>query len=286
MKRGYFVSVFSTKVLAVLFACVCMWGCGWDEKVENLSTSGFIGFSKDSLVVCWNEKKEETCLHKPLGTECSSENYGTAIVVDNFETHERVWQSDYGSKYDVYDVIDDSTIVAYRRDDASFYKWTIGGNFEKIGSFSWSGCKKKDQVKGIRNWGKGKWRLMLSSNSCAYAIVDVAKKTITGYEKIDEFAEDCSDVWLHDDKKYCAGVLFKDTVFSIDERFQDGIFLKKEQESIDSLWSYEIMSGMHSLGPIVRFMNSYIMLDLASLGIHLIKVEYETGKLIYWKKYL
>ena len=36
---------------------------------------------------------------------------------------------------------------------------------------------------------------------------------------------------LFDEKKYCAGVLLKDTVFSVDECFQDGIFFKKRTRS-------------------------------------------------------
>lgn len=49
--RGRWVAV------NALFVCTGMWGCGWDEEYEDLSSSEIIGFSKDSLVVCLHEKK-------------------------------------------------------------------------------------------------------------------------------------------------------------------------------------------------------------------------------------
>lgn len=104
-------------VLAVAFACVCMWGCS-DENIEELSSHDLIGYSGDSLVVYIERKYEESCLAKPLGDDCSTREKGTRIVVDNFYTEENVWKSDkLRDQYvvNVYDLVDDSTVIEFEK---------------------------------------------------------------------------------------------------------------------------------------------------------------------------
>lgn len=267
--------------------CVGMWGCGWDEDVEDLSSRYLIGYSGDSLVVYIERKYEETCLHKPLGAECSTREKGTRIVVNNFYTEENVWKSDKmrdQNIIDVYDLVDDSTVIEFDKNKSRFYKWTLGKDSEDLGYFEWGGCSTREKVGSIRPWGDGKWRLVGSTEDCGYAIVDVEKKKITGYEKLDEFAEGCSDLWDHEGVKYCVGVFEKDTIISYYERYQDGIFLKDEKNIKDSLWTYEIFDGVQAMNPILAFMNSYVMLDIGTLNRNLLKIDFEKGKLLFWRK--
>jgi hypothetical protein len=276
-------------VLAVAFACVSMWGCSsvWDESEEDVSRTQLIGYSGDSLVVYIEEKKIETCLAKPLGDDCSTREKGTRIVVDNFYTEENVWKSDkLRDQYvvNVYDLVDDSTVIEFDKNKNRFYKWTLGRGSEDLGYFEWDGCNTKEKVGSIRPWGNGKWRLVGSTEDCGYAIVDVAKKKITGYEKLDEFAEGCSDLWDHEGVKYCVGVFEKDTIISYYERYQDGIFLKDEKNIKDSLWTYEIFDGVQAMNPVLTFMNSYVMLDIGTLNRNLLKIDFEKGKLLFWRK--
>ena len=276
-------------VLAVAFACVSMWGCSsvWDESEEDVSRTQLIGYSGDSLVVYIEEKKIETCLAKPLGDDCSTREKGTRIVVDNFYTEENVWKSDkLRDQYvvNVYDLVDDSTVIEFDKNKNRFYKWTLGRGSEDLGYFEWDGCNTKEKVGSIRPWGDGKWRLVGSTEDCDYAIVDVEKKKITGYEKLDEFAEGCSDLWIHEGAKYCVGVFEKDTIISYYERYQDGIFLKDEKNIKDSLWTYEIFDGVQAMNPILAFMNSYVMLDIGTLNRNLLKIDFEKGKLLFWRK--
>ena len=118
-------------VLAVAFACVCMWGCSsvWDESEEDVSRTQLIGYSGDSLVVYIEEKKIETCLAKPLGDDCSTREKGTRIVVDNFYTEENVWKS--GKIKDkniinVYDLVDDSTVIEFEKKQKSLLQVDFG----------------------------------------------------------------------------------------------------------------------------------------------------------------
>lgn len=276
-------------VLAVAFACICMWGCSsvWDESEEDVSRTQLIGYSGDSLVVYIEEKKIETCLAKPLGDDCSTREKGTRIVVDNFYTEENVWKSDkLRDQYvvNVYDLVDDSTVIEFEKNKSRFYKWTLGKDSEDLGYFEWGGCSTREKVGSIRPWGNGKWRLVGSTEDCGYAIVDVAKKKITGYEKLEEFAEECSDLWDHEGVKYCVGVFEKDTIISYYERYQDGIFLKDEKGIKDSLWTYELFDGVQAMNPVLTFMNSYVMLDIGTLNRNLLKIDFEEGKLLFWRK--
>lgn len=276
-------------VLAVALACVSMWGCSsvWDESEEDVSRTQLIGYSGDSLVVYIEEKKIETCLAKPLGDDCSTREKVTRIVVDNFYTEENVWKSDKikdKNVINVYDLVDDSTVIEFDKSKSRFYKWILGKGSEDLGYFEWDGCNTKEKVGSIRPWGDGKWRLVGSTEDCGYAIVDVAKKKITGYEKLDEFAEGCSDLWNHEGVKYCVGVFEKDTIISYYERYQDGIFLKDEKNIKDSLWTYEIFDGVQAMNPVLTFMNSYVMLDIGTLNRNLLKIDFEKGKLLFWRK--
>lgn len=274
-------------VVAIVVACVGMWGCGWDEDVEELSDLRLIGYSGDSLVVYVERKYEETCAHKPAGADCSSSEKGTRIVVDNFYAGQNVWKSDkIRDKYivDVYDLVNDSTIIEFDKNKRHFYKWTLGKDSEYMGDFEWTGCSTREKVGSIRPWGDGKWRLVGSTEDCGYAIVDVEKKKITGYEKLDEFAEGCSDLWDHEGAKYCVGVFEKDTIISYYERYQDGIFLKDEKGVKDSLWTYELFDGVQAMNPVLTFMNSYVMLDIGTLNRNLLKIDFEEGKLLFWGK--
>ena len=266
-----------------------MWGCSsvWDESEEDVSRTQLIGYSGDSFVVYIEEKKIETCLAKPLGDDCSTREKGTRIVVDNFYTEENVWKSDkLRDQYvvNVYDLVDDSTVIEFDKSKSRFYKWTLGRGSEDLGDFEWDGCSTKEKVGSIRPWGDGKWRLVGSTEGCGYAVVDVEKKKITGYEKLDEFAEGCSDLWDHEGTKYCVGVFEKDTIISYYERYQDGIFLKDEKGIKDSLWTYELFDGVQAMNPVLTFMNSYVMLDIGTLNRNLLKIDFEEGKLSFWRK--
>ena len=77
---------------------------------------------------------------------------------------------------------------------------------------------------------------MGSTEDCGYAIVDVEKKKITGYEKLDEFAEGCSDLWIHEGVKYCVGLDSKPYL-----RAQNlyGVRIKREDMWLETFWLTE-----------------------------------------------
>lgn len=269
------------RILIVTLAaltCLCMLGCG-NEDVEEHSWTRLIGYSGDSLVVYIEERQEETCLAKPLGVDCSTREKGTRIVVDNFYTEENVWKSDkLKDQYvvNVYDLVDDSTVIEFNKSESRFYKWTLGKGSEELGYFEWNGCNTLEKVGSIRPWGDGKWRLVGSSENCGYAIVDVKKKKITGYEKIEEFAEGCSDLWDHEGVKYCVGAIKRDTVMSYYERYLAGAVIRNDEGLGDTLWNDQIEGADLDSYHAVEYRNSFV----CYLG-HYYKVDYEIVKMVY-----
>ncbi len=260
------------KLFVAALLCVGIWGC-WNESIEDVSRTRLVGYSGDSLVVYIEESMEETCLAKPLGDDCSTREKGTRIVVDNFYTEENVWKSNkIKDKYieNVYDLMDDTTMIVFDKSKSRFYRWTLGKGSEDLGDFEWVGCNTGKKVGCIRPWGDGKWRLVGSTEDCGYAIVDVEKKEITGYEKIDDFAEGCSDLWDHEGVKYCVTWFMADGVYEDHGwHFDYGTFVKNSvTDFIDTLW-YNAETNLGGASD-PKKLNSYI-----SLGNALIRVNYE-----------
>ena len=105
-------------------------------------------------------------------------------------------------------------------------------------------------------------------------------------ENLDEFAQGCSDIWMFDGKKYCVGLISKDTILSYYECGIKGIFFKEEQNIKDSLWGDQLAENIIYSPDIVRYMNSFLWLETGLIGRHLIRIDYKNGKLVYIRKYL
>lgn len=268
LKKFGIQRLIAVAITAIL--CICMWGCSsvWDETMEDVSYSKLIGYSGDSLAVWAHSKNEETCLAKPLGDDCSVRKYGTAIIVENFYTHERVWESDYLKKFDYYDIIDDSTLIAmnYSKD---VYFWSIMGDYKKIKDVKWAGIEfEVGDIDGIRKWGKDSLRIAISSET--YGIFDIKSRTIVGYSDDDGY-QDCSDRWEKNGVKYCINPFMEEEGEYINHNwyFDYGMILRNSQiDFIDTLW----FNGDYGLsGALIPYkLNSYI-----SLGDALIRVDYE-----------
>jgi len=50
------------------------------------------------------------------------------------------------------------------------------------------------------------------------------------------------------------------------------------------LWTYELFDGVQAMNPVLTFMNSYVMLDIGTLNRNLLKIDFEEGKLLFWRK--
>ena len=46
----------------------------------------------------------------------------------------------------------------------------------------------------------------------------------------------------------------------------------------------ELFDGVQAMNPVLTFMNSYVMLDIGTLNRNLLKIDFEEGKLLFWRK--
>jgi hypothetical protein len=288
-------------VLAMLLAgltAIAFTGCA-EETTGDSYYCGYVGFVKDSLIVYTKQLIESTCKAKVLGDDCDEHGRGTAIVVDNFYTRASVWRSDYETTFDVYDMVDDSTVVAFSGANSAFYRWTLKGSMEKMGTFSWKGCDMRNNVGSIRPWKDGQWRLSRAnsySDSCSFALVDVVAHEITGFFKneSDEYQQKCNDAWLLDGKTYCIGTVEKDTVISYDVRYLVGAFIRDNELKADTLWFENNYGFDYNGSPSISFRNNYILLHFNDF--RLLKLDYKQTKFdlsypvvwldgLYWRGY-
>jgi len=253
-------------------------GCA-EETTSDGYYHGLVGFTDDSLVVYSVQLTESTCKENVLGDECSDHDRGTAIAVNNFYTQDSIWRSDYETTFDVYDMVDDSTIVAFSGANSAFYKWTLNGSMEKMGTFSWTGCDMRNNVGSIRPWKDGQWRLSRAdsySDSCSFALVNVENREITGYYEPDEYQQKCNDAWFLDGKTYCIGTVEKDTVISYNVRYLVGTFIRDNELNADTLWFENNYGFDYNGSPSISFRNDYILLYFNDF--RLLKLDYKQTK--------
>jgi hypothetical protein len=272
-------------------------GCAKETTSDGYSV-GMIGFTGDSLIVYSVQLIESTCKENVLGDECDDDNRGTAIAVNNFYTQDSIWRSDYENTFDVYDMVDDSTVVAFSGANSAFYKWTLKGPMEKMGTFSWTGCDMRNNVGSIRPWKDSQWRLSRAnsySDSCSFALVDVENREITGYYEPDEYRQKCTDAWYSNGRTFCLG--------TVENRISAGLFLYglyiiDDTFVTDTLW-FNDENGFDSnanCSPGISYENEYILMSCSHNYRSLLKIDYEQTKIdttfpivwldgLYWRGY-
>jgi len=271
-------------------------GCA-EETTSDGFYQGFIGFTNDSLIVYSVQLTESTCKENVLGDECSDHDRETAIAINNFYTQDSIWRSDYETTFDVYDMVDDSTVVAFLGANSAFYKWTLNGSMEKMGTFSWIGCDMRNNVGSIRPWKDGQWRLSrvnTYSDSCSFALVDVENREITGYYEPDEYRQKCTDAWYSNGRTFCLGTLRTDLSSS---QYLYGMFLSDDSSRSDSLW-FNDENGFDSnaCSPGISYENEYILMSCSHNYRSLLKIDYKQTKIdttfpivwldgFYWRGY-
>ena len=210
-------------VLAVAFACVCMWGCGdlLREDGEKEFTGHYIkgnakvvGFIDDSLVIVydfqyWNQDFAD-------GTQIT----GTGkqrLRVFNYRVQEDGprWADTLDNMTEVYDYVKgqlSDSVIWGGNGRNSFSFWKLGEvPVVKGVSVGKDGCDVDYGVKSLRPWLNGTIvalgieSLNAGGNACQYAVLDTMSNTLT-YKRLDanlKWIEKCDDVRTWGDDVYC-----------------------------------------------------------------------------------
>ena len=265
-------------VLAVAFACVCMWGCSddvtfeWDKSRGNAKIVGFID---DSLVMVgdyrfWHETTEGW-----NGDYREDEGVGNPrLCVYNYRVQEDGprWcdsLSELNSPGWFSGQLTDSVI--WGGDVAGKLKiWKVGGNPHEIGiTKSMDNCTKEFRITSVKQWldgmfiAKNENSLKSNGQNCQYAILDTVAKSLT-YKRLDrnlKWIENCDDVRVWGNDVYCVWKNENQTGFylSVNERKKDSIFVD-EVSNITGLWSsfeFEFMGNLIYFGHNINSIDFY-----------------------------
>ena len=209
-------------VLAVAFACVCMWGCGdttfeWEEKRSGAKVMGFVN---DSLVMvedyrCWHEYTDRWNGEYLEDDGCEN----ARLCVYNYRVQEdgpRWCDSISGSwTLGLWDgQFSDSVIWGHLnvQRENSISLWKIGEKPHTINlNRNLEGCSIVFRGNSVKEWIDGTFivrnekSLNAGGDSCQYAVLDTSLKTIT-YKRLEknlEWIENCDDVRAWEKDVYC-----------------------------------------------------------------------------------
>jgi hypothetical protein len=220
-------------VLAIAFACVCMWGCGDDVTMhwsEERSIGKVVGFVNDSLAIVntsryWHEEVEPT-----FGLSYDYSGYahpGLSLYNYRVQLDGPVWSDTLdNSKDDDFNYIrgqlSDSVIWGGDpKSEVSF--WKIGEKPHKMKIKKlFDGCSiEVHYTTQLRPWLDGKILVMgerrtppdvkgfdldsLGDEYCQYGVLDTIQKTMT-YKRLDgelKWIKQCDDVRAWSDDVYC-----------------------------------------------------------------------------------
>jgi hypothetical protein len=209
-------------VLAVAFACVCMWGCSDDVTFEWERTrrnAKVIGFVDDSLVMVgdyrfwlevtesWNgEHLEESgagnprlCVYNyrvqedgPRWCDSVAERNNSGWFSGQM-TDSIIWGGDFTAKMRMWKIGEQPHEIAIAR------------RIE-------DGCSGKFKITSIKQWlngtfiARGDKSLNVEGDGCQYAVLDTLARTLTfkRLEKDYEWLKECDDVRAWADDVFCS----------------------------------------------------------------------------------
>lgn len=208
-------------VLAVAFACVCMWGCSddvsfvWERTRRNAKVVGFVD---DSLVMVgdyrfwlevtdsWNgEHLEESgagnprlCVYNyrvqeegPRWCDSVAERNNSGRFGGQM-TDSIIWGGDFTAKMRLWKIGEQPHEIAIAR------------RIE-------DGCSGKFKINSIKQWmdgtfiARGDKSLTTEGNGCQYAVLDTVARTLI-FKRLDkslEWVKECDDVRAWGDDVYC-----------------------------------------------------------------------------------
>ena len=253
-------------VLAVVLACLGIWGCSdttfeWDEKRSGAKVMGFVD---DSLVMvedyrCWS--KYTNYANGSSDDDRGCEN--ARLCVYNYRVQEDGprWCDSLTGSYTngMWDgQFSDSVIWGHLnvQRENSISLWKIGEKPHKISlNRSLEGCSIVFRGNSVKEWVDGAFivrnekSLKFGGDSCQYAVLDTLLKTIT-YKRLDkdlEWIKECDDVRAWGKDVYCLAL----------DRMSYDAYLIVNDSVKDTMMSNEFKLGNYAM---VFFMGNYIAL--------------------------
>lgn len=199
--------------VALVVACICMWGCGLldDEErfvVDKNRTNGYlVAIIDDSLAIMQNMREWEL-----WDDDCNSWEYcdkGTmnpGIFLVNYRKKQSpLWGDTVEGRISIVDGYFHDSSALFSTIDGEFGFWKIGGDARIVRKWKWDdSCKWEGYGLRASAWIDGKI-LMKGAFHCGFAILDTATGNVSNLEYTGDYAwlEGCDDITYIDDEVLC-----------------------------------------------------------------------------------
>ena len=199
--------------MALVVACICMWGCGLldDEErfvVDKNRTNGYlVAIIDDSLAVMENLRGWEL-----WDDDCNSWEYcdkGTmnpGIFLVNYRKKQSpLWGDTVEGRISIVDGYFHDSSALFSTIDGEFGFWKIGGDARIVRKWKWDdSCKWEGYRLRGSAWIDGKI-LMKGAFHCGFAILDTTTGNVSNLEYTGDYAwlEGCDDITYIDGDVVC-----------------------------------------------------------------------------------
>ncbi len=244
-------------VLAVVLACLGIWGCSDDVTFEWEKTrrnAKVVGFVDDSLVMVGDYRFWLEVTDSWNGEHLEESGAGNPrLCVYNYRVQEDGprWSDSLTNEYDGQRWFQMTDSVFWRWNGDDILLWKVGEKAHEMRlSRKNDGCSQSFKIERIRQWLDGKFialggKLNGDGDICQYAVLDTVAKMIA-YKRLDkdlEWIKECDDVRAWGDDIYC--LIF-------DEKDGKSFMLKNEKDRIyapmDKLFEGHFSGNMMELG--------------------------------------
>lgn len=218
--------------VALVVACICMWGCGlFDEDVttsisERRGDGHLVAIIDDSLALmqnarAWHEHAE-SC---DYWDNCDRGTMNQGLFLVNYrEKKDPYWGDTIEGRISLVDGFyhDSSTMFSNGNDEFGF--WKIGEKPRVVRKWNCQAPCECDQPKYGRPWMGGR-ALLKMRGDCPYAILDTMTGNVSKLEFTGEYAwlEGCDDITYIDGEAVCLKALYDEKRYGIYEYGKDGL---------------------------------------------------------------
>lgn len=220
--------------MALVVACICMWGCGLlDEEVNHVVDSerynGIVfAIIDDSLALETNGRRwtDHTDHCDYLG-DCETGTINQGVFLVNYRNKQKPLWGDTidGAISIVYGYYHDSSAMFSNADD-EFGFWRIGEKPRVVRKWNCEAPCECNREKYGRLWTEGNVLLkMVQQDGCPYAVLDTATGNVTKLEFTGDYAwlEGCDDITYIDGDVVCLKALYDEKRYGVYEYGKDGL---------------------------------------------------------------
>ena len=273
-------------VLAVAFACVCMWGCGFEDETHKewygRDLKKIVGYLDDSLVIVGDVRRWHEVSDKD-GDVVGMGAWGRqALYLYNYRVQEKGprWVDSLDNGYD-----DDfgyfkgqlSDSVIWGNDGLVWSFWKVHDKPYKVTiNEVYDDCSEAFTITSVKQWLDNRFIALGDSSlknreGCQYAVLDTVENTLI-YKRLNkdlEWIGKCNDVSVKKGEIYCLALMDEPLNLYL---IKEGFFLDTLLQGEPYRWNDH--SGVGFMGEVLNMGNNIGVIDMNnkinSLGVRVV----------------